>query len=193
MCFKTWNKANVVTFFGIICSVIGISFGFKGKTEYSLILLIIAGICDAFDGTVARLNKDCSKDEGYGIQIDSLADIICSGIFPVIICISMGFSRIVDIIVYSLFIIAGIIRLTYFNVNTKQNKNYFQGVPITVSTMILPILYVLTRSEIAFILSMLILSILFVSNIKIKKPNTKVKILLSIIGIILIIFIIRSI
>lgn len=149
-------------------------------------MLIVSGICDAFDGTIAKKLRKNIKDD-YGIQLDSLADILSSGIFPIIICISMGFNKNVDIIIYCIFIICGITRLAYFNVNTKNETTCFTGLPITCTTIILPIIYNL-KNEVLFMSVLLLLSILFVSNIKIKKPNLKTKLVLSLMGIIFIVY-----
>ena len=184
MCKKIWNKSNILTFIGLACSIIGMYFCFLGKQYISIILLIFSGICDAFDGTFAKkMNKSLESNE-YGIQLDSLVDIVSSGIFPIVICLSMGFTHIIDILIYTFFAICGITRLAYFNVNTKNENNHFCGLPITCSTILLPIVYLITKNEIAFMFCLLILSILFVSNIKIIKPSFKEKTLISSIGII---------
>lgn len=184
---EIWKKCNILTFVGIMFAVLGISFCFKGKTDFAIIALILAGICDAIDGPVARrINKEESK---YGIQLDSLADIVASGVLPISICMSMGYTNYIDMVIYAIFIICGITRLSYYNVNSKD-EDCFTGIPITSSTMVLPLLYIIIKNEIAFVAVIALLSIGFVLNIKIKKPSLIIKIILSIIGIIVSIYII---
>lgn len=189
MCLEIWKLSNLLTFVGLIFSIIGLQMCFNQMHNIAIILLILSGICDTFDGYVANKFKKTEKEKEYGIQLDSLVDIISSGIFPIVFCLSMGFNHIIDIIVYSFFAICGITRLVYFNINTKKDNKAFIGIPITVSTMLFPILYLLTKNEIIYIISMLLLALLYISKIKINKPNIFHKIFLSLCGIILIIFI----
>ena len=50
-------------------------------------ILGMSGLLDTFDGKVARTKKNRTEDQKrFGIQIDSLCDIVCFGVCPVIIC-----------------------------------------------------------------------------------------------------------
>ena len=189
MCREIWKKENIITFLEIIILIIGVKYCFLNKILYAIICLIFLGICDGFDGKVAGKLREKGASKDYGIQLDSLADILSSGFFPVLICFSMGFTKPIDLIVYGIFLICGITRLSYFNVRTSSDEKFFEGIPITVSTMVLPIIYLLTKSEFVFITTLFILSILYVGNIKIKKLSLIAKIFLSVIGIILAIII----
>ena len=86
--------------------------------------------------------------------------------------------------IYVFFVICGVTRLSYYNVN-GGDKDSFSGMPITFSTMLLPWMYVLCNNEIAFMIGLTLLSIAYVSGLKVKKPSMKVKIALSIGGVIL--------
>lgn len=181
------KKCNILSFIGITFSCIGICFCYSNMINYAIIMMIFAGICDAFDGPIARkINKG---NNPYGIQLDSLSDIICSGVLPINICLAIGYNSWMNIIIYIIFIMCGIIRLAYYNVNSS-NKDYFEGVPITFSTMLIPLVYLLLRNEVIFMITLSTLSIFFVSGIKIKKPSLKLRIILSIIGLIFISYII---
>ncbi len=190
MCFKIWNKANIVTFIGLISSIIGMQLCLIGKQNIAIICLIFSGICDGFDGIIAKKIRKSVDSEGIGVELDSLVDIVSSGIFPIIIMYSLGFNKLINIIIYAFFAICGVTRLTYFNVTHNLDEKYFYGIPITVSTIIIPIVYALTKNEMAFMLTLFLLSVLYVCNIKIKKPSLRSKIEMSICGLILIGFII---
>lgn len=178
------NKANWLTYLGVIASIIGISMCFLNKTEIAIICLMISGICDAFDGTIARkIRKE--EENNFGVELDSLADIISSGIFPIIICLSLGFSSLLSIIVYMIFILTGVTRLAYYNTNTHEDNKFFVGLPITTSTILIPILYLLKCKEVFFISAIFILSILYILPFKIKKINLVTKITLTIFAIII--------
>lgn len=183
------DKANILTYVGLVLAVLGMQLCLVGNIDLAVMCLLIAGICDGFDGAFARkLRKD--GDPNFGVELDSLVDIISSGVFPVVICLSMGFNSIIDLVIYSIFLVCGVGRLAYYNITSKENNGYFTGVPITVSTILLPLIYAFTKKEIVFLISFLLLSVAYVSNFKIKKLNLKSKIALSFIGILFILFLI---
>ena len=74
-----------------------------------------------FDGKIARTKKNRTDDEkSFGIQIDSLCDIVCFGIFPIILGYKLGMCKAYSIAILAFYGMAGVIRLAYFNV-MEQN------------------------------------------------------------------------
>lgn len=186
---QLFSKANIVTYIGLILAIVGIWLCYINKVNIAIICLVVCGICDGFDGTIARKLRE-TDDNGFGVQLDSLVDIISSGILPIIICYSMGFNSIINTIIYAFFIIMGVTRLAYYNIAGRQDKTNFTGVPITASTIVFPIIYYFFRNEIVFMIALFGLGCLYVTPIKIKKLSLKEKIALSITGIIVIIVLI---
>ena len=191
MCKEIWIKANIVTLLGVICAITGMLLCFISKTGFAAVLLAVSGICDGFDGYFAKKVRKPNQSSEYGVELDSLADIICAGVFPVVVSMSLGFTKWYNLIIYILFIMCGITRLTYYNVNSSS-KNYFNGVPITVSAFLIPIVYLIFRNittrlylMIGLMCSFILLSILYVTNVKIKKPTLEDRTIWSIIGFIL--------
>ena len=180
-----YNKSIILTFIGIFCCVIGVSFCFEGNVLISSILLVIAGICDCFDGYVASLVKRTDKEKQYGIELDSLVDAVCFGMYPIIISASLGYTSIINMIIYCIYIFCGITRLGYFNVD-EENTKHFKGLPITTISFILPIILIFTQSEIVLMITFLSVAILFVTNIKINKVDLKTKKLFLLTAIIII-------
>lgn len=183
---QLFSKANIVTYIGLILAIIGIWLCYIDRINVAIICIIVCGICDGFDGTIARILRK-TDDNGFGIQLDSLVDIISSGILPIVICYSMGFNGIINTVAYAFFIIMGVTRLAYYNVAGREDKENFTGVPITASTIVLPIIYYFFKHENVFMVALLGLGCLYVTPIKIKKLSLKEKIALSITGIIVII------
>lgn len=188
MCKEIWIKANIITLLGMVCAITGMLFCFIGKPGFSVVLLTISGICDGFDGYFAKKVRKPHQSSEYGVELDSLVDIVCAGVFPVVISMSLGFTHWYNLIIYVLFIMCGITRLAYYNVNSSD-KNYFNGVPITVSTFLIPIVYLIFRNTagkftlmIALMVAFALLSIFYVVNVKIKKWSLENRTIWSVIG-----------
>ena len=100
-----YNKSIILTFIGLFCCVIGVSFCFERNILISSILLVIAGICDCFDGYVASKVKRTTKEKQYGVELDSLVDAVCFGMYPIVISVSLGYTSIINMIIYCIFLI----------------------------------------------------------------------------------------
>lgn len=146
-----------------------------------------------FDGKIARTKKNRTEDEkSFGIQIDSLCDVVCFGVFPIIICYKLGMHHPGSLILLIFYGLAGMIRLGYFNVmeakrqnETDEARKYYQGLPITSMAIALPLLFVvspLLHSPLAFqiILHLLVAGVgmLFIINFRLRKLSTKELIIL---------------
>ncbi len=180
-----YNKSIILTFIGLFFTILGIKFSFDHQLVLSLISLLLSGLCDTFDGTVASLVKRNKEEKLYGVQLDSLVDVICFGLFPIIICIHLGYNSFWNIFIYFIFLFCGVSRLAFFNVD-KDNQKYFRGLPITMSSFILSSIMLITINEIVIMVSLLLLSVLFVLNFKIPKSSFGLKILYLIIGLFII-------
>ncbi len=179
-----YSIANGVTLFGLISSITACFLAANGNIKFAVYMLFLAGLCDIFDGRIARATQNRTpKQEYYGVQLDSLCDVISFGVTPCFIAFSFGFKGWLDVLIYGIFIICGAIRLAYFNMlaNFKpQNKNkFYRGVPIPVSTIVITVLFLLTtfiKASVTvwfFRIALLALAISYILNIKIRKPNLK--------------------
>ena len=82
-----YDYTVILTYLSLISSIIGITQAIDGSFTPAVCCLIISGFCDLFDGTIARTKKNRTADEKvFGIQIDSLCDLVCFGAFPAILC-----------------------------------------------------------------------------------------------------------
>lgn len=167
----------LITYLGITIAVTGIYLCFINKIGYAAMCLFLSGICDLFDGTFARKFKRNIHDKQFGIQIDSLADMVSFVALPTAIMLSVRHDW------YDLFILVpytacAVTRLSIFNVNadTEAKAKHYYGLPVTFAALFIPLAYILSAIIdikmfsylIAFL--MLIMSLLFILNIKIKKP-----------------------
>lgn len=146
-----YSIANFITLMGLTSSVVACFLAGIGSFKFALFMLFLACLCDTFDGRVARSNLNrTEKQKFYGIQLDSLCDLVSFGVTPCFIAFSFGFRGALDIIIYCLFIVCGAIRLAYFNTlanepsaNPKKNKG-FRGMPIPMSCPLMTLLFMLT-------------------------------------------------
>ena len=71
-----YNRSVILTYAGVGIAFLGVALVLAGQIAPAMICLILAGVCDLFDGVIARR---CKRDEvvkEFGVQIDSLADVM---------------------------------------------------------------------------------------------------------------------
>ncbi|WP_017192879.1 CDP-alcohol phosphatidyltransferase family protein [Italian clover phyllody phytoplasma] len=196
-----------LTYLNLLSGFIGVSLVvfIEKKIGLASVFLLISGICDIFDGIVSRSKKNRSLlEKRYGVQIDSLADLVSFGVLPV----AIGYSLLKQvapsestfykpltftfIFFGSLYVLAALIRLAYFNVLTEENKELnskvFIGVPVTFSSVLFPVLILIYLqlgklwkgfkdiqwwlSPLIYLFFLMLFSFLFVYNkIKFKKQK----------------------
>ena len=146
-----YNYTVILTYISLFSSLLGIKFAFDGNAFAAMACLAISGICDMFDGVVARSKKNRTADEkNFGIQLDSLCDVICFGAFPAIFLYFNGVDSVVGIILLMLFVLCAVIRLAFFNVlEIKRQQTEggvtkkYRGLPVTSIAIILPLTFLL--------------------------------------------------
>lgn len=128
-----YDYTVVVTYISLVSSIVGMFCAIDGKLTVAVFCLAFSGLCDMFDGKIARTKKDRTDDEkSFGIQIDSLCDIVCFGIFPIILGYKLGMCKFYSVVILAFYGLAGVIRLAYFNVmeakrqsETSENRKYY--------------------------------------------------------------------
>jgi len=154
-------------FFGIM-SIIASS---QGKYEKAFIYIVLSLIADGLDGRVARLTNTTSK---FGVEFDSLADIVAFGVAPaMLLFFSIGehYGRF-GALVSGLYVVFGAIRLARFNVTTNENDpRYFIGLPIPTAAVVLGSWVMLDVSydsglDLVILVGALFVGLLMVSNFR---------------------------
>ena len=194
-----YDYTVVVTYISLISSIIGMFFEIDGKLPLAVFCLAFSGLCDMFDGKIARTKKNRTDDEkAFGIQIDSLCDIVCFGIFPIILGYQLGMCKIYSLMILAFYGVAGVIRLAYFNVmeekrqsETSENRKYYQGLPITSMSVIMPLLFMVSvffpgfrYFLVCLHIAMLLVGFLFILNFRFRKPtNRELVILVAVVAV----------
>ena len=145
-----YNYTVILTYLSLISGTIGIFAAASGRPLImSIVCLLLSGFFDLFDGKVARTRKKSTDDEKkFGIQLDSLADLVCFGVLPAVMGIQYGLNNYFYFTVMALYVLAGLIRLAYFNVSEEKRsskeggvRSQYDGLPITSAAIIFPLFF----------------------------------------------------
>ena len=102
---------------------------FTGKPDMAALGIILAGVCDALDGRVARLARTTSR---FGVEYDSIADTVSFGVSPAMLAFSAGHLQVLGRpgwVLAFLFTACAALRLARFNVTAGRYKGRFEGMP----------------------------------------------------------------
>lgn len=175
-----YNPPALVTMAGLVCGALACLLASFGFPAFAVVALIWAGIFDLFDGMVARRMHVSAREAAFGVQIDSIVDMVSFGVAPVMVAISLGMEGVGAIAGAVLYICAAAQRLAYFNLlqtEAEGRVKTYTGLPVTFSALIFGIAFTLVTllSEKAFSYVMatlfVFISVLFVAPIKIRKPG----------------------
>ena len=167
-----------------IISILNLVFGFlailmvlDNQLTYASLCILLAVVFDSVDGWVSRkLNR--VDPLGFGLNIDSLADIVSFGVAPMSMLFSLGadissWAGYLVAIVTVLTVVAGLLRLTRYNViANKINYKGFIGLPIPATAMVLVTYYLsgLFNIVVASVL-MILAAYLMISTIRYPKVD----------------------
>lgn len=183
-----YDYTVVATYISLLSSILGIFCAIEGKLSLAVFCLAFSGLCDMFDGKIARTKKNrTDAEKSFGIQIDSLCDVVCFGIFPIILGYKLGMCKPYSIVILAFYGVAGVIRLAYFNVmeekrqsETSENRKYYQGLPITSMSVVMPLLFVISiffpgfrYFVVCLHAAVFLVGFLFILNFRFRKPTNK--------------------
>jgi CDP-diacylglycerol--serine O-phosphatidyltransferase len=100
----------------------------KGDFELAAILIFVAMVLDGLDGRVARMTNTTSE---FGIQYDSLSDMVSFGLAPALVVYEWSLHSMGKIgwLVAFVYVAATALRLARFNTHAADEKSFFQGLP----------------------------------------------------------------
>ena len=187
-----YDYTVIATYLATVLGVCGMMQAIEGKPLTAIFCLLAAGLLDTVDGRIARTKKNrTATEKGFGIQIDSLNDVMCFGALPALIAYVLateewlGEAPVWYSATLIFFALTGLIRLAYFNVTEEERqrssaepRKYYMGLPITSSTLLFPLLYLIammpkngTVSAIVMAVGMFVVGVLFITPIHIRKPH----------------------
>ncbi|KAB8040388.1 CDP-diacylglycerol--serine O-phosphatidyltransferase [Silvanigrella paludirubra] len=147
---------NLITsaslFFGLLAIKYSIDGRMNGNMQefvFAAYAILAAGLCDGLDGSVARLTHTQSS---FGVQLDSLCDLVSFGIAPAIVIYNYALNDFfrLGFCVAFIFAACGALRLARFNVQSEMGKTSgnFTGLPIPMAAAPLAV-FIMAQNELA--------------------------------------------
>ncbi len=167
---------NICSLVGLFCSLLAIYFSILGLFQAAIIGMIWAVFFDWGDGIIARNMKGRSEEQGlFGVQLDSLIDIISFGVCPAVLLLSYGNFSAWYLPGAFVILATGVIRLSYFNVFGLVDKSTYLGLALDNNVLLLAVVFLFSplMSQAAFsIVLYIVLMVLAVLNVApIKTPK----------------------
>ena len=195
-----YNPSVILTYCGVLSAFVSIYYSSIREFKWAIMFIMISGVCDMFDGTIARMVKRTEPEKKFGIQLDSICDICCFGITPAILGLQMyeGLEETwIAFVAGFVLTLCGIIRLAYFNVmeeerqaKTNERRSVYQGLPITATAIMAPVAFIagaFVQSEemkgLIYCVFEFLTAFLFVFNLPWPKPHGKSIVVLVLVGI----------
>ena len=197
-----YNYTVVLTYIGVASAVIGIGLAMYGRTSMAIVCLMISGFCDLFDGSIAKTRIRTENEKKFGIQIDSLADMICFGLLPAAIGFSIGLTRWYEAVALVVYVLAALIRLAYYNVTEDElqfsenmTRTHYDGLPVTTAALLLPLIYTLRPVMkngflLLYTIALLLTATAFLVKIKVRKLGLRGMIAAAFFGLLVLVFLI---
>ena len=179
-----YDYTVIATYLSLLLGLGGIYAAAQAKPLSAMLCLMLSGLLDAFDGRIARTKKNRTETEKrFGIQIDSLNDLVCFGVLPAAIGWSTGCGRLWFLATMSFFVLCALIRLAYFNVMEEERqeqtdalRHCYLGVPVTASAFVMPLFYLLALyleldHAVFYAAGTFLLGVLYITPLHVRKPK----------------------
>ena len=189
-----YNYTVILTYIGTLFGFAGITYIGSGNLRMALLCLMFAGFCDMFDGKIASTMKRTKQEKRFGIQIDSLSDLICFGVLPALIVFQCSDKKVLPVFISGLYLLCALIRLAWFNVDEEERQDEqtggretYLGLPVTTSALLLP-LFIGTAQLLSLPVGALSpwllcgIAIAFIAPFHLKKPKALGKIIMLLLG-----------
>ena len=186
-----YNYTVILTYIGMLVGFDGVVCAMRGDIHAALLCLMVAGVCDMFDGAIASTMERTKQEKRFGVQIDSLSDLVCFGVLPAVIVCALAEQSKAALFLSGLYLLCALIRLAWFNVDEEERQDqedgsrtvYF-GLPVTTAALILPALMELggrTGRALAPY-ALLVMAAAFLTPFRLRKPRFPGKVVMLLCG-----------
>lgn len=200
-----YDYTVILTYLSLISASCGIVVATAGDGHPYIggFFLLFCGLCDTFDGMVARSKKDrTDREKSFGVQIDSLSDMVAFGVLPAMIAVGLlnregspiipfpkdrmvDWFSIVSLLIVIFYVLAALIRLAYFNALDEEKRcrgiaipSGYVGLPVTTAALIFPTALLMNYfipKDLSklYLLFLVITGLLFLGRFRVKKPGKR--------------------
>ena len=191
-----YNYTVILTYLGTLSGFYGIANVMNNNLKAALLCLMFSGFCDMFDGKVASTMERTPQEKRFGIQIDSLSDLICFGVFPALIVYHFSGKASLTLLIAAAYMLCALIRLAWFNVDEEERQSkeggrrtVYLGLPVTTSGLLLPMFFGIgsfLKLPVAGISPwlLLVIAIAFITPFQLEKPGRKKTMVMAVVGLI---------
>lgn len=136
------DPANAITAVGLCFALLALYFAHTGQLEIALAAALWALIADHIDGIVAARTRNRLQHAGaIGKQLDSFTDLISDSVFPAMLVLQLNGASLLSLALAGLLLLAGALRLSYFNTFGLSGGQHFTGVPLSYDLPALALLF----------------------------------------------------
>lgn len=120
------HLANILTALNLLCGFSAILLSIDGHVQLAAWCIVLAVVMDAFDGKAARFFGVSSP---FGLQFDSLADVVSMGVAPSVLCYAAAFQddSLLGMALCAVPVLAAAFRLARFNVRSASRSSAYEG------------------------------------------------------------------
>ncbi|AHF00337.1 hypothetical protein THITH_17375 [Thioalkalivibrio paradoxus ARh 1] len=175
----------------MLAAAAAIALAAAGRIELALVGLMFAGLADLFDGVVARRLRRNDYAREFGVQLDTVGDVVSFIVTPVVIALHAVPPSLPGIAAIGVFMVAGVVRLAHFNtlsVRAEHPSGQHRGLPVTYTALLFPLLFLLQAALPAAQFAQLLafafglLALLFVVDIPVPRPGRVFYVLLPLLA-----------
>jgi CDP-diacylglycerol--serine O-phosphatidyltransferase len=184
---------SLFTIGNMFCGYYAIASTLQANYDYAAIAIGVGAVLDTLDGRIARLTGTASQ---FGLELDSLADVLTFGVAPAVLALNWGIASLAGIPaefaqdVYQFgwlatfgFLICGALRLARFNVLADKpgdSSRHFVGLPIPAAAGVIASIVHFTRTPIqqvgpALLWCFLVALLAFLMISRVRYPSFKDK------------------
>lgn len=192
-----YNYTVIATYCGLASALCGLWCALANDPKSAIFFLLLAGLFDAFDGKIAATRVRTDAEKKFGIQIDSLSDVVAFGVLPAAIGYTLLPAQPGYIAVMVCYVLCAVMRLAYFNVNEEERQSTsagarkeYRGLPVTSAALAFPLLWCARGLLGSFFVpsylgALLLLAVLFILPFRFQKPTFRAILLMVALGAIL--------
>jgi len=179
-----YNYTVIATYAAGVTAAYGVFLAAEGNVSGAVLCLMIAGLLDMFDGKIASTMKRTEEEKLFGVQIDSLCDLVSFGVLPPVIGRALGARGPIFYVGAGIYILCAIIRLSYYNVDETMRQRadsdghrvYYYGCPVTAAALFFPLICGLQRylgaaAPAVYTAALFAVAVAFVVKVRLRKPG----------------------